>query len=378
MSSLIITGNTIKQGNNSISFPKSSKISILNNGIFTDTNDWIITTNENSSGLIITNNSIKDNKGLILFPNQNAGQSNSGLIIRGSIIGLLPSPPTITGTPIPSNGTATVSFTAPLNNGGSPVVLYTVISSPGNITGSGSSSPITVSGLTNGTSYTFTMIAINSTGNSIPSSPSSAVIPFTVANAPTGVSATPGNGTATVSFTAPLFNGGSVISLYTAVSTPDGVTGTSNGSSITVNGLTNGTSYTFSVYATNSAGNGSFSTASSAVTPVAPVTLSDPYLVITGIANANPTSRVILFDNNPEYNVNQYAGYASLVSDQSNESVSGPVTANPGSQFMYGGKDNIQLTGLNSTILSGNGYNFWLTLTVDGTTITSAPYLIPQ
>ena len=175
-----------------------------------------------------------------------------------------------------------------------------------------------------------------------------------------------------------MFNGGSVISLYTAVSTPDGVTGTSNGSSITVSGLTNGTSYTFSVYATNTAGNGSSSTASSAVTPVAPVTLSDPYLVITGIANANPTSRVILFDNNPEYNVNQYAGYASLVSDQSNESVSGPVTANPGSQFMYGGKDNIQLTGLNSTILSGNGYNFWLTLTVDGTTITSAPYLIPQ
>ena len=258
------------------------------------------------------------------------------------------------------------------------ISLYTAVSSPGGVTGTSNGSSITVNGLTNGTSYTFSVYATNSAGNGSFSTASSAVTPFTVPNAPTGVSATPGNGTATVSFTAPLFNGGSVISLYTAVSTPDGVTGTSNGSSITVSGLTNGTSYTFSVYATNTAGNGSSSTASSAVTPVAPVTLSDPYLVITGIANANPTSRVILFDNNPEYNVNQYAGYASLVSDQSNESVSGPVTANPGSQFMYGGKDNIQLTGLNSTILSGNGYNFWLTLTVDGTTITSAPYLIPQ
>jgi hypothetical protein len=41
--------------------------------------------------------------------------------------------------------------TAPASNGGSAITGYTVISNPGNITGSGAASPITVTGLTNGT-----------------------------------------------------------------------------------------------------------------------------------------------------------------------------------------------------------------------------------
>jgi uncharacterized protein (TIGR02145 family) len=52
-----------------------------------------------------------------------------------------------------------------------------VTSSPGGITGTGSGSPITVSGLTNGTSYTFTVVATNAIGNSSPSTASSAVTP---------------------------------------------------------------------------------------------------------------------------------------------------------------------------------------------------------
>ena len=59
--------------------------------------------------------------------------------------------------------------------------------------------------------------------------------PRTVPGAPTGVSATPGNGQATVHYTAPASNGGSAITLYTATSSPDDLTGTStDGSDIVV------------------------------------------------------------------------------------------------------------------------------------------------
>ncbi len=75
------------------------------------------------------------------------------------------------------NGRATVSFSAPVNNGGSPVISYTVTASPGNITASGTSSPITITGLTNGTGYTFTVKATNAAGNSVQSSLSNSVTP---------------------------------------------------------------------------------------------------------------------------------------------------------------------------------------------------------
>lgn len=82
---------------------------------------------------------------------------------------------------------ATVSFTPPVNNGGSAITSYTVTSSPGGITQSGPASPITVTGLTNGTEYTFTVTATNSIGTSVPSVPSNAVTPSapTVPDAPT-------------------------------------------------------------------------------------------------------------------------------------------------------------------------------------------------
>jgi hypothetical protein len=74
------------------------------------------------------------------------------------------------------NAEATVSFT-PGSDGGSAITGYTVTSSPGGFTGTGISSPIIVTGLTNGTAYTFTVIATNSKGDSVASSPSSAVTP---------------------------------------------------------------------------------------------------------------------------------------------------------------------------------------------------------
>ncbi len=88
-----------------------------------------------------------------------------------------------------------------------------------------------------------------------------------VPGAPTGVSAVAGNASAAVSFSAPVNIGSGAITSYTVTSSPGGITETGAGSPITVNGLTAGTAYTFTVVATNGTGNGAASTASSSVTP---------------------------------------------------------------------------------------------------------------
>jgi len=86
--------------------------------------------------------------------------------------GLAPGAPTI-GTATAGDTSATVAYTAPTWPGkGSGAVTYTATSSPGGFTGTGSS-PITVSGLTNGTAYTFTVKATTSYGVTGPASASS-------------------------------------------------------------------------------------------------------------------------------------------------------------------------------------------------------------
>jgi hypothetical protein len=87
-----------------------------------------------------------------------------------------PAAPTI-GIASKGNAQATISFTAPTDTGGQSITGYTVLSSPGNITGTGAASPITVSGLTNGIAYTFTVAAINASGTGAYSSVSNSITP---------------------------------------------------------------------------------------------------------------------------------------------------------------------------------------------------------
>ena len=77
-------------------------------------------------------------------------------------------PPTI-GTATAGNAQATVTFTPPGADGGSAITGYTATSAPGGLTGTGAASPITVTGLTNGTPYSFTVTATNAVGVSLPS-----------------------------------------------------------------------------------------------------------------------------------------------------------------------------------------------------------------
>jgi hypothetical protein len=86
-----------------------------------------------------------------------------------------PGAPTAVSATATGQTTATVSFTAPADTGGTAISSYTVTSSPGGVTASGSSSPITVTGLNSGTTYTFTVVANNGAVNSVASAPSSPI-----------------------------------------------------------------------------------------------------------------------------------------------------------------------------------------------------------
>ncbi len=226
------------------------------------------------------------------------------------------STPSNTVTPIPNesppgaptgvtatagNASAAVSWTAPSTDGGSPITSYTVTSSAGDRTtvpthpdGSVPTNT-TMTGLTNGNSYTFVVTATNALGPGDDSAPSNSVIPQavqTVPGAPTGVTAQAGDSSAQVSWTAPVDDGNSAIVSYTVRSSAGNqvtVTG-ANGTvptGTTVTGLTNGTSYTFTVHATNAVGAGPESTPSSPVVPGPQVLFSDDFTGADGTTPAN-------------------------------------------------------------------------------------------
>jgi hypothetical protein len=189
-------------------------------------------------------------------------------------------PATVPGAPTKVAGTAgnaqvALTWTAP-SNGGSAITGYKVYTYAGTtlvkaeLTGS-TSAAFTVTGVTNGTAYTFSVSALNALGEGALSAASGPVTPGTPA-APTGVVGTRGNAQVSLTWTAPTSNGGSAITdykVYTYTGTTLVKSELTGGTalSFTVTGLVNGKAYTFRVAALNALGEGALSIASSAVTP---------------------------------------------------------------------------------------------------------------
>jgi titin len=204
--------------------------------------------------------------------------SNSASVTptAAATIPFTPSAPSVTS----GNAQVSLTWTAP-SNGGSVITDYLVqFSSNGGTTwstfsdGTSTSTSTTVTGLTNGAAYVFRIAAVNAIGTGLYSATSSTVIPQTSPSTPNAPSGSVGDAQVPLSWTAPS-NGGSAITDYLVQFSSNGGSswttfsdGTSTATSTTVTGLTNGTAYVFRVAAVNAIGTGSYSSASSSVTPV--------------------------------------------------------------------------------------------------------------
>uniref|UniRef100_A0A6C0DAR2 Fibronectin type-III domain-containing protein n=1 Tax=viral metagenome TaxID=1070528 RepID=A0A6C0DAR2_9ZZZZ len=186
-----------------------------------------------------------------------------------------PGAPTITTITCPSSGTIQINFTAPVSNGGSAITnyAYSTTGAAGtftNIAPLQTTSPITVSGLANGTPYQVSIRAINAAGNGT-AAIAVAATPYTTPAAPTiGTITFPSSGTLSVPFTAGATNG-NVLTNY-EYSTDGGSNWTvrspsSTATPIIISGLTNGVACTVKLRAVNAAGAGATQASGTAATP---------------------------------------------------------------------------------------------------------------
>jgi Fibronectin type III domain len=162
----------------------------------------------------------------------------------------IPAAPTVNTPSSPASGLLTWTW-SPNATGGSSITSY---SWSGACSGSGNVTTVTCSGLTGGANYTLRVTATNGVGTSIAGSRSGTAL--TIPSPPIANSS-PANGALNVTWTAPSSAGGTPITGYTATATSSGLlySCTSTTLSCAITGLTNATTYSVSVVATNAKGN---------------------------------------------------------------------------------------------------------------------------
>jgi Fibronectin type III domain len=255
-----------------------------------------------------------------------------------TILGLPEAPVAVTATA--GNGSAVVTWTPGPAVTGHAVTKYEVTATAGSTvlasvpTADGTTTSLSYPGLTNGTAYTFTVVAVNDLGASVASAPSTAVTPTapvppappagggggggaggggaggggagagggggtpaTVAGAPTLGPVTAGDAQIQVSWTPPAQDGGSpitgyVVRVYQGTGTALVTTATATGATTrTVTGLTNGTGYSVDVAAVNALGTGAASERSAVVTPTASPT-APAKVTIAGVRRGDCSLKV--------------------------------------------------------------------------------------
>lgn len=249
---------------------------------------------------------------------------NSLASFTSPVVETLPSVPTITGVTA-SSGQVTVAWNAPAHLGSGTLAgdEYTVTAYDAQGNEAGTCKPTSgerscaVTGLDNGSAYTFRVEAVTTVGTSEKSLTSSSITPSGTPSAPADVVAVTSGSNMTVTFTAPADNGGAAITSYVITSSPVGATCTvgANATTYICSGLTAGANYTFTAKAVNVRGQSSASQPSTAViaiaAPSAPQNIS---AVIT--AGSTTLSATVSFD--------------APATDNGSAVISYTVTASPG------------------------------------------------
>lgn len=214
-----------------------------------------------------------------------------------------PLAPSITSI-VGENGQLRVSFNPPSRDGGAVITNYKYRVGTGSwvaVNPASTSSPIIIPGLTNGTTYSITILAVNSVGDGTASTAVNGTPQASVPGAPVIGTITPGDQSLSVAFTPPGNDGGSTITNY-EYSLDGGSWVTPNptitASPLVISGLTNGTAYSVRIRAVNSSGSGSASNSVSStptdavtilVTPPAPSAAPSPLPTVTPTPTPTPT-----------------------------------------------------------------------------------------
>lgn len=232
----------------------------------------------------------------------------------------------------PGDGTAVISFAKPTGSNGAPVAKYRVEAVLNNVVVASKEVPTnsenvysaSFDGLNNGETYTIRIYAVSLVGDSEPLI--GTVRPVAKPLAPTIVTVVPGNKQVEVKFSAPANAAQAPVASYIVTASPGEQSVTVSGDllSAVVSGLTNGTSYTFTVVAQNAAGTSDPSAPSEAAIPKAPSTGSG------GGGGSTPQGERITLD------VNDGSGKGGVVASATIER----TTRSDG-----GKKDEVTLTG---------------------------------